>query len=309
MRKSVWIWILSFSLCLPFCQQAQDQYGPTLSQYMFNGLILNPAYAGSGKVSAMNLSYRNQWTGFSGAPVTQILSGHTPLKGSPIAIGGMLTNEEIGVNSDLRVMGMASYRLEQQDGSFQFGLGAGMGISQSRWSEVITDEQDDLLFQGSDRSLIRPIFSTGVFYETKTWYAGYSVPSLLSHEYVNDEQLRTHFSPGDIEHNLTGGWAKSIGRGVVLKPSFLLRSIPNASVQMDINANLIFQDRLWTGLSLRMDRSVVAMLEYQINHQFRIGYAYDYGLSKLYSYTIGSHEIMLIWQKKRRALARSPRYF
>ena len=78
---------------------------------------------------------------------------------------------------------------------------------------------------------------------------------------------------------------------------------------MDINANLIFQDRLWTGLSLRMDRSVVAMLEYQINHQFRIGYAYDYGLSKLYSYTIGSHEIMLIWQKKRRALARSPRYF
>jgi type IX secretion system PorP/SprF family membrane protein len=221
----------------------------------------------------------------------------------------MLTNEEIGVNGDLRISGMASYRLEQREGSFQFGLGAGLGISQSRWSEVITDEQDDILFQGSDRSLLRPLFSTGVFYETKSWYAGYSIPSLLSHSYVNDEKLRTYFAPGQIEHNLTAGWAKSIGRGLVLKPSFLLRTIPNAAIQMDINANLIFQDRLWTGLSLRMDRSIVAMLEYQINHQFRIGYAYDYGLSKLYSYSIGSHELMLIWQKKRRSVARNPRYF
>lgn len=284
------------------------QYSNTTSQYMFNGLVLNPAYAGAGNVTTINLNYRNQWTGLSGAPVSQVISTHSPWKRSPISIGGILSHDKIGVNSDFNLMGVASYKLDFRKSQLNFGLGAGLGLTQSRWSDVVTEQEGDALFQANQTAL-KPLFSLGVYYENRHWYMGYSAPTLLSYTYLNNDELRPFFSPAQMEHDLTAGIARPIGRGVVFKPSFLLKVIPTASYQVDLNANFIFQERFWAGLSLRMDRSVIALLEYQINHQFRVGYAFDYGFNALARNTLGSHELMIIWQKKGRSMARNPRYF
>jgi type IX secretion system PorP/SprF family membrane protein len=301
---------IAFIVCMiaGFNLVSVAQYSSTNSQYMFNGLILNPAYAGAGNVAAVSLNYRNQWTGFSGSPETQTLSGHTPLRGNTISVGGILTHDKIGVNSDLNLMGVASYKIEYRRSQLNFGLGAGIGLTQSRWSDVVTEQENDQLFQ-NDKSSFRPLFSMGMYYENKDWYAGYSAPMLLSYSYVSNEKLKPFFSPAQMEHDLTAGMARRIGRGVTFKPSFLLKVIPTASYQLDLNANFIFQEKYWAGISVRMDRSVIVLLEYQINLQFRIGYAYDHGFNALARNTFGSHELMLIWQKKNRSLARSPRYF
>jgi len=301
--------ILTLAAIMLLCFSAEAQYSSTTSQYMFNGLVLNPAYAGAGKLAALNLNYRNQWTGFKGAPEHQTLSGHMPLQNYPIAIGGSLSHEKIGVNSDLTLMGMASYKLDFRRSILQFGLGAGVGLTQSLWSQVLTEQEGDVLFQSDDRARLKPLFSLGAYYENRDWYMGYSAPALLSYTYLSNGKQSPFFSPAQMEHNLTAGLACKMGRGVVFKPSFLLKVIPTASYQLDLNANFIFQKKYWAGISYRMDRSVVVLLEYQINHQFRLGYAFDYGFNALAAYTSGSHELMLVWQKRGRSMARSPRYF
>ncbi|NNC83509.1 MAG: type IX secretion system membrane protein PorP/SprF [Flavobacteriales bacterium] len=289
--------------------QAMGQHSGVLSQYMFNGLVLNPAYAGSQNTLSVNVNYRNQWTGFEGAPVAQIASIHSPLKNSPLSAGFMATHEQSGVSSDIGFNAISSYELELDRGEMRFGIGAGVAIGSSRWSDVEIDQTDDPLFQQNSRGLIRPLFSAGVYYQTKEWYGGYSLPSVLSYSLINAEEIRTTFTFGNMEHLLTGGYVHKVNRQVVVKPSFLVRVLPNSGIQFDLNTNVVFKKKIWTGLSYRHLDAVVAMVEYQVHHQLRVGYAFDYSLHALGRYSLGSHEIALMWAFRQKSFARNPRYF
>ena len=303
LRSGLTLTLLYLTLC------GVAQHSGVLSQYMFNGLVLNPAYAGSQNTLAINVNYRNQWTGFEGAPVSQIASVHSPINKSPIAAGFIATREEAGVSSDIQFKGIASYKLRLQKGEIRFGLGAGLGIGSSKWTEVLLENTQDPLFQQNVGGLIRPEFSMGAYYQSKDWYAGYSAPSLMSYTYPSSQEVKATFSFGQMEHLLTAGYVHRINRLVVLKPSILLRTLPNSGFQFDLNANLVFKKKLWTGLSYRHLDAVVALLEYQVHHQLRVGYAYDYTLNAIGRYSAGTHEIALMWAFRQKSFARNPRYF
>ncbi len=304
-RKNILLVVIATMMAI----SASSQHSTLMSQYMFNGLVINPAYAGAKNNLAVNINYRNQWTGFDGAPTTQIASVHAPINKKPIALGGSISREEVGVSTDIALRGMVSYKMKMTDGHLRFGVGAGLANANSRWSEVLVEEGNDPLFQSDVTGLLRPLFSAGAYYETKKWYIGYSMPSIMRYEYPGQEEVRSIFSMARIEHIITAGYAYVQSRSLVIKPSFLLRTNPATGLQADINCNLIFSNKLWTGASYRHNEAIIAMMEYQVNHQFRLGYAYDYNLGPIGSYSAGSHELMLLWVFRKQSFARNPRYF
>ena len=214
------------------------------------------------------------------------------------------------MSSAISAEGMASYRLEIDRGSaIRFGISAGMEMQYALWSQVLTEQTGDFLFSADVTNRWRPIFGFGTYFQSKDWYAGYSMPQLLTHQDSPDGSLAMALDPGMTTHLMTAGYAHRIRRGRVVKPSILVRAVPNGSFNLDLNATMIFDDRIWAGLSYRTMQSAVAILEYQAHHQFRIGYSYDYAIGRISRYFGGSHEIMLLWELRKRSLARSPRYF
>lgn len=214
------------------------------------------------------------------------------------------------MSSAISAEGMASYRLEIDRGSaIRFGISAGMEMQHALWSQVLTEQTGDFLFSADVTNRWRPIFGFGAYFQSKDWYAGYSMPQLLTYQDSPDGSLAMALDPGMTTHLMTAGYAHRIRRGRVVKPSILVRAVPNGSFNLDLNATMIFDDRIWAGLSYRTMQSAVAILEYQAHHQFRIGYSYDYAIGRIGRYFGGSHEIMLLWELRKRSLARSPRYF
>jgi type IX secretion system PorP/SprF family membrane protein len=285
------------------------QHSGLMSQYMFDGLVINPAFAGSKGYPVANLNYRNQWAGFEGAPTTQTLSAHMPIKRQNISFGTMITKETIGVSRDIGFTGITSYKLKFHRSHLNIGVGAGIKTRRAGWTDVQLDQREDELFNADGRNMIRPEFSAGAFYYTKDWYAGYSIPTILGYGYKSSDAFKVKFSPLEMNHLITAGFTHEISRNMVLKPSMLFKAIPNTAAQVDLNANLILQKKFWIGASYRLAESVYGLIEYQANAQLRVGYAYDKPTLKLGQYSGGSHEVMLMYEFRANSVAKNPRYF
>ena len=286
------------------------QHTPLTSQYLFNGLTINPAYAGSRDALAANLTYRHQWVGFDGAPITQILSVHAPMGRRKLGMGLLIYNDRIGVSQETGLFSNYAYRLRFRGGKLSFGIGAGLTMLRSQWSTLALQQANDQSFNYDTRSAIRPNFSTGAYYYNKTWFVGVSAPFLILHRYEpSQEGWNLSQSKGDLQPMLTGGYVFNITRDAKLKPTTLLRYRMSSGVQADISTNLILKDKVWLGASYRTGDAFVASLEVLPTPQWRLGYAYDLGLSKLLAHHRGSHEVMLQYEFGYRIRVKDPRYF
>ncbi len=289
---------------------SEAQHSPLISQYMLNGLVINPGYTGSREVFTANALYRNQWVGFDGAPVTQVVSVHAPLKNKSIALGILFKNEKVGVSNTTGISGNVAYRIFMGDAKLSFGISAGVGILSSRFTELTTTETSDQAFAGDLRSNLQPDFGAGIYYSTKKYFAGISVPSMISRQYnITDEQLDIKSDAGLHNIILQGGYLFTLSEQFKLKPSTLVRISPIGNSQFDLNANLIYNDFFWIGISYRHNEALVALLELQINQQFRVAYAYDYALSIFRQYSSGSHEIGLQYEFGYKVKSIDPRFF
>ncbi|HEY0978847.1 MAG TPA: type IX secretion system membrane protein PorP/SprF [Flavobacteriales bacterium] len=302
--------IALLGVALPAAMVLRAQHTPLTAQYLFNGLVLNPAYAGSADALTANMDYRHQWVGFEGAPVTQTLSIHTPLKDSPLTVGALLTNDRIGVSNETGLMAAVAYRVPMRKGKLQLGLGGGASLVQARWTELALQDRTDVQFAVDSKGQLRPNFSAGGYYYTKKWFVGLSIPSFLSHQYnvVNERWSVTH-SFSQYQPMLTGGMLIKLDRDLKLKPSALIRYNPASSVQADLNVNLIVRNRFWVGASYRTQDALVALLQVLPTNQWRIGYAYELGMSKLSPLHNGTHELMVQYEFGFRVRARDPRFF
>ncbi len=298
------------ALSLLFTGVSVGQHSPLTSQYMFNGLLINPAYAGSRDALAVNLTYRHQWVGFDGAPTTQLVSVHSPIKARKIGLGIQVYNDRIGVSRETGVMTNYAYRIPFQKGKLQFGLGAGISSLQADWTQVALQDRSDVVFSTNSRGTIRPNFSGGVFYYKKAYYVGASMPFMLAHTYDPANStwgLATRKE--QYQPMVTGGYVIKLNKTFKLKPSTLVRYQVASGVQADINANLIINDKIWAGVSYRSEDAIVGMFEVLPTPQWRLGYAYDMGISKLTPYNSGTHELMLQYEFGYRLRVRDPRYF
>ncbi|HXU25715.1 MAG TPA: type IX secretion system membrane protein PorP/SprF [Bacteroidia bacterium] len=294
MKKVVFITILFFNM-LSIYAQHDNLY----SQYMFNGLLVNPAYAGSNEVLNATLVNRSQWVGFDGAPRTSTFSLHTPLKNKKVNIGLTFTNDCYGITTQNKINAIYAYRLFFKKSSLSFGLQVGVDFIKNNWNLIQTTAPGDLVFTSQYSQQTVPQTGFGVYYKAQKFYVGISSPDLLSIG-ASSTLYKSAL--------LTGGYLFDISENVKIKPFVLVKYIRNSPVEVDLNAIVYFK-MVGIGYSYRTNDAMVFLATVNVNKQFSFGYSYDLTTSKLATYVRGSHEIMLKYEFGYKVNPQSPRYF
>ena len=303
--------LLSALALMFFSMGAYGQQEPMYSQYMFNMLNINPAYAGSrGAISTVAL-YRNQWVGFPGAPRTASFSFDMPLQNKKIGVGAQFYDDRIGIERTTGFNAMYAFRFQfAGSGTLSLGLQAGLLNYQANYTEVNTYVPNDPAFSSNVRGIL-PAFAAGVYYNSDKFYVGFSAPALLKTKikYNNAAEIASVTSR-DLHLFLTAGTVFDLNQDLALKPSMLIKAVSGAPVQMDLNVNLWLQNKIAIGASYRTGDALVGMVEFQFNQQFRFGYAYDKTFSNLGTLVNGTHELMFRMEFGSPAVrVTSPRYF
>ena len=302
MKKAPIIIIL---LLLTYIVKAQQD--PQYTQYMYNMIIMNPAYAGSKENLSFGLLYRKQWSGFDGAPTTATFFGHAPIS-EKVGFGLSVISDEIGPVKETNMYADFSYTLNfKGENKFSFGLKAGATFHDIGLTNLDLVDPNDVFFS-EDINSSTPNIGAGVFYHTKKFYLGASVPNMLSsvHLDVNGTKLGSESS----HYFFTGGYVFKASENTKLKPSFLVKSSFKAPTSFDFNLNALLYDKFEIGASCRYGDSFSGLVNFAITPNLRIGYAYDNITSEINAYAPASHEFMILFDlvlSKR--VSRSPRFF
>lgn len=301
------------AIILLFSGVARAQQDAMLTQYMFNGLYLNPAYAGSHEYWSSTVTYRTQWTGarFEGAPQTVVAAVDGPIRGKNMGLGFIISHDRIGVTRTTSFLANYAYQLKFKNKS-KLALGLDLGVSQfdARLQDVTVWDEQDVVYESNLMKFV-PRFGLGAYYFADKYYVGVSIPTLLAYEDGNNFSIDVSKASFLRRHYLlTGGVVLTVSDNVKLKPSALLKYVQNAPLEGDINLSAVFKDAFWVGATYRTNDAVAVLLEYQSNSYFRIGYSYDITVSGLRGYQNGSHEIMIgIDFGKDLKKIKTPRYF
>jgi type IX secretion system PorP/SprF family membrane protein len=301
--------ILLFLLLISGVTVKAQQYSIS-SQYLTNGLVINPAYAGSRGAMSVNLSYRRQWARINGAPEFENITLHTPVsKKEKVALGLMINRTSYGITKTTGIYGFYAYSIATGPGRLALGLKGGIDLTNVNYSDATVIDPNDPFFMGS-KSYSLPNIGAGAYYYSDKYFAGVSVPSLLSYHQTNTDEYSVYYNYKLDKIFVSGGCLIDISDMFKIKPSFLLRYSFVDPLEVDLNANLIFGDVLWVGGSYRIaEKAVVALVDLQLNPQLKIGYSYDYPAGQLNKYTSGTHEISIRYEFEFKVSAASPRYF
>lgn len=297
------LYTLPFSLCA--------QQDPIYSQFMYNGLAINPAMAGSAETLSATAVYRRQWIGIAGAPETQTLNVDAPVYRKKLGLGLSIIKDKVGVTQNVVVNTLYAYRIQFQRGTLSMGLQMGINNYSADYTSVETDPQNsssDNAF-GSNVNRIIFNFGSGLYYYSKKMYIGFSVPHILNpsldginEQGVKSRQYRHYF--------MSMGYVFDLGENFKIKPSALFKLASGAPLQVDINSNFWYKETYCLGASYRTNDSFTVLFQLQIVKALRFGYAYDYVISNLGQFTSGNHEIMLQYQLvQKNTKIITPRYF
>lgn len=271
------------------------------TQYMFNTLTVNPAYAGSrGQLSFAGL-YRSQWVGLDGAPETFTLNLHSPIRNSRLGYGVSVVNDNIGdgVVQQTYLDAVVSYTLEfAREAKLSFGLKMG-GNMISLDFNGLRNFDEEVVQQDNIDNRFTPNFGLGLYYHTDKFYVGVSAPNILETEYFDnsggDANSVNFLSAQQINLYLITGYVFDIGADLKFKPALLTKAVGGAPLQVDISANFLFADKFSFGAAYRWDAAVSALAGFQITDQLMIGLAYDRETTELggTQFNDGSFEIFL----------------
>ncbi|HOW08195.1 MAG TPA: type IX secretion system membrane protein PorP/SprF [Bacteroidales bacterium] len=286
---------------------------PVYSQYLQNGLVINPAYAGTREVLSGFLSYRMQWMGTSGSPLLQSLSFHSPMKNDKVALGFSAQFLKYGVTRSTSLYGSYAYSIRLKTGKLSFGLRAGVDLSNTDYTGLLLNDPDDPVFKTADQGLALPNSGAGVYYYNDRYFAGLSVPAFLSYKRTSNGSAVPYHSFGQYEFIFSAGALFTLSPALKFKPSVLIDYSMQETkklTQFDITGNFIIGDLIWAGTSYRISEQVaVGIIQAQLNHQLMIGFSYDYPFGRMNSYSHGSSEFILRYEFRYKVSAANPRYF
>jgi len=309
MIKKCYILLLILSISMRVFAQQDPMY----SQYIFNGLLINPAYAGTREVLNATMLYRDQWVNIPGAPKTGIFTIDSPVRNQKIGIGLNVSFDKIGVTSHSAITGIYAYKLRFSQSFLTFGIQAGVGFFYSNNTSVKTDNtQIDVAFQ-TDYKETLPNFGVGMYYQANRFFAGFSIPQMLGSEihqalYGNQQNDLNYVL---VNHYfLSSGYLFDLNTEMKFQLYTLLKFVDGAPIEGDLNGILWFSDTIAFGLSYRSEDSVGVLGQIKINKQLFLGYAYEYSTTQLNNFTSGSHEIVLRYQFDfSRGKISTPRFF
>jgi type IX secretion system PorP/SprF family membrane protein len=310
MRTRILFFVLLFTSVVSYAQQDAQ-----FTQYMYNTININPAYAGSrGTLSVFGL-HRTQWVGLDGAPKTNTFSINTPLNGTNIGLGLSFINDKIGPANENNIAADFSYSIPtSEEYKLSFGLKATANLLDVDFTKLTYQTQQNLdpRFATSIKNKFSPNIGAGVYFHSDRTYLGLSVPYFLETKhfdgkstgntsYTASERMHLYFIAGKV-FDLTGS--------VKFKPSLLTKMVAGAPLQVDVSGNFMINEKFVIGAAYRWSAAVSAMVGFQANDSWFIGYGYDLETTKLATYNSGSHEIFLryeLFHKVDKII--SPRFF
>lgn len=291
------------------------QQDPQFTQYMYNTMGINPAYAGSRGVISIFGMHRTQWIGVDGAPTTNNFSVHSPIGDRGLGLGVTIANDQIGPSVENDIAANMSYTINMDsDYKLAFGLKASASLLSVDFTKLNIYDPSDPRFQYNIDNKFVPNIGAGLYLYTDNAYVGLSVPSILeaSHYDKSARDEGNNFMVKERMHYyLMTGYVMDLSYNLKFKPSLLTKIVAGAPLQVDVSANFLYNEKFTAGLAYRWSGAVSAMAGFQVSDAFAVGYAYDAETNKLASYNSGSHEIFLRFEifKSSNSRMMSPRFF
>lgn len=291
--------------------QVQAQQDPQYTNYMYNTVNINPAYAGSrGALSIFGL-HRTQWVGLEGAPTTNSFSVNTPIQDSKLGVGLSFVNDKLGVINENTISLDVSYTIDlnQRNSKLSFGVKGSLNMLNVAYSRLNKFNPNDPMILHDIADEASPNIGAGIYWHNEKSYVGLSVPNFLENKRFENGTLysamnqRQHFY-------LMGGHVFEINPTLKFKPAFLLKAVSGAPLQADVTANFLIHDKLTLGAAYRWDAAWSALAGFQVTDGLMLGYSYDSETTKLGRYNNGSHELFVrfeLFNKYRRV--NSPRFY
>lgn len=300
---------------------AHAQQDAQFTQYMYNTIAVNSAYAGSrGQLSAL-LLYRTQWSNIHGAPRSLTFNLHSPIRNSNIGYGVSVVNDEIGagVNKETNLNATLSYTIKTSEkGKLSFGMQLGgqfLSVDYTKLYQIAGEEEQIDRYNINNR--FSPNIGAGIYYHTNKFYTGISVPNMLETEHFDrntnaaDPNVATYLATERMTFYAIGGYVFELGPNFKFKPAMLAKLTSGAPLQLDFSTNFLYKDKFMIGGAYRWDAAVSLLTGFQISQRFMVGFAYDFETSELASINYGgSYEIFLRYElvKAVEKLV-SPRFF
>jgi type IX secretion system PorP/SprF family membrane protein len=303
MRTKILIFALMLTCLTGFAQQDVQ-----FTQYMYNTININPAYAGSRGVMSVFGLHRTQWVGIDGAPVTNAFSINTPLNNSNLGLGVSLVSDKIGPTKNTNISGDFSYSIPTSETfKLSFGLKVSANMFDLNVSELNPIDQNDPNLQNFNNK-ITPNFGVGVYFHSDKLYLGLSVPSIARNSKYSDNDVAVYTERENFY--FIGGYVFDISQSVKFKPAFLTKMVTGSPLQVDASANFMFFDKLVLGGAYRWDAAFSALAGFQVSDGLFIGYSYDMETTELKNYNSGSHEVFIRYELFNKVSKMvSPRFF
>ncbi len=295
---------LVMSNCV-FAQQ-DSQY----SQYMYNPMNVNPAYAGSRDVLSIFGLHRTQWVGLEGAPSTNVFSIHSPLKNERLGLGLSFVNDKIGPSSENSISIDFAYRIPFSEKSvLSFGLKGTANLLDVDYTKLDIYDPTDPQLQNNIDNKFSPNIGAGIYWYSDKYYVGLSVPNFLETKHYDDNSSEA-LAKERMHYYFMSGYVFDLNENIKFKPAFLSKFISGAPLQLDLTANFMFNEKFILGGAYRWDAACSILAGFQISKKILIGYSYDMDTTKLANYNSGSHEFFLRYELFKNSLkVINPRFF
>lgn len=295
MRAKIKIAVLLIMSIASYAQQDSQ-----FTQYMYNTINVNPAYAGSRETMSIFALHRTQWVGLDGAPVTNTASIHTPINGSNVGLGLSIINDRIGPSDENNISVDFSYTIPTSDRyKLSFGLKATANLLNIDFTKLNQYDQNDYAFDTNIDNKFSPNIGVGLYLHSDKTYIGLSAPNLLETKHFDryaDIGSNSHVAIEKMHYYLIAGHVFDLSSTIKFKPSTMIKAVAGAPLQVDISGNFMFNEKFVAGLAYRWSAATSAMVGFQVNDSWFIGYGYDLETTKLSNYNSGSHEIFLRYE-------------
>lgn len=287
-----------------------SQQLPLFSEYMFNTLEINPAYAGFRDALSVTTMFRKQYTGFKTAPQSTFLSADMPISGKRVGVGIKLLDDRDEITRTLGAQGVYAFKIPTGSYSnISLGLQGGVYSFKTDYTKVDVIDPNDPSFSQNVNSL-KLNFGTGIYFNTEQFYVGLSSPNLIRNGF-NKANNTGSFS--EMKHEMhvyfNSGYVFPISDNLHIKPSVLVRVVNGSPISYDINTNFWIADVIGVGVSYRNKTAMVGLIDVKVLPELYLGYAYDHIISKYNIISKGSHEVILRYEFSFDRISFSPRYF
>jgi type IX secretion system PorP/SprF family membrane protein len=284
------------------------QQDAQFTQYMYNTISINPAYAGSRGVMSIFALHRTQWVGLDGAPTTNAASINTPISNSNLGLGLSFVNDKIGPTNENTISADLSYTIPTSENfKLSFGMKATANLFNLNVNKLNPVDQGDPQFQNL-RNVFTPNIGAGIYYHSDKAYLGLSVPNFIQTNRYDDNEVVIFKEK--MNYYLIGGYVFDLSNDIKFKPAFLTKLVKGSPLQVDASANFMFVEKVEVGVAYRWSAAMSAMVGFQVTDGMYIGYGYDLETTNLENYNSGSHEVFLRYEIfKNNEKITTPRFF